>query len=341
MTPWPPIANRSNRAAPPPPRTPRSWREAFVRYLRSECHLAENTVLAYDRDLRRFFTWLGGRRIEGLSISDLSGYPAWLTAAATRPASISRHVVSLKVFFRYLQLEGVLTENQAELLGTQKLWQRVPTVLSPDEIDALLTAPKPPQPWPRRDRAMLELLYATGCRVSELSSSRVRDVHLDERYCLCHGKGDKQRVVPLGKKAVAAVRDVSAARAAETGGPPQPTPSEFLLLSPRGARLRRERIWELIKRLRQAEPAARPNSARTRCATASPRTSGRRRRLAASAGNARPRQHRHDADLHPRRPHAAQEGPRRSFIRGREDRGTGRRPRLPRSCSCRGLPWAA
>ena len=224
------------------------WREAFVRYLRSECHLAENTVLAYDRDLRRFLEWLGNRRIEGLTVSDLARLPGLADGSRSfAPASVSRHVVSLKVFFRYLQLESVLTENQAELLGTQKLWQRVPTVLSPDEIEALLTAPRPPQPWPRRDRAMLELLYATGCRVSELSTLKVRDLHLEERFCVCHGKGDKQRVVPLGKKAVAAVeaylqheRPKLAAR--------QGTPSIFLLLSPRGARLRRERIWELIKR---------------------------------------------------------------------------------------------
>jgi integrase/recombinase XerD len=223
------------------------WREAFVRYLRSECHLAENTVQAYDRDLRRFLQWLGNRRIEGLTISELSGYPAWLTEQQLAPASISRHVVSLKVFFRYLQLESVLGENQAELLGTQKLWQRVPTVLSPDEIDRLLTAPKPPQPWPRRDRALLELLYACGCRVSELSTLKLRDLHLAERYSLFHGKGDKQRVVPLGNKAIAAVeaylqheRPKLAARAA--------TPSMFLLLSTRGAQLRRERIWELVKR---------------------------------------------------------------------------------------------
>src|SRR5688572_10723802 len=181
------------------------WREAFVRYLRTECHLAENSVLAYERDLRRFFTWLGSRRIEGLSISHLSDYPAFLTREELAPASIGRHVVSLKMFFRYLQLEGVLSDNQAELLGTQKLWQRVPTVLSTAEVESLLTAPRPPRPWWRRDRAMLELLYATGCRVSELSLLRPRDVHLPEHYCLCHGKGDKQRVVPMGRMAVAAV----------------------------------------------------------------------------------------------------------------------------------------
>lgn len=222
------------------------WREAFVRYLRSECNLAENTVVAYDRDLRRFLDWLGARRIEGLAISELAGYPAWLTEQELAPASIGRHVVSLKVFFRYLQLEGVLAENQAELLGTQKLWQRVPTVMSAAELDKLLSTPRPPQPWWRRDRAMLELLYATGCRVSELSMLRPRDVHLNEQYCLCHGKGDKQRVVPLGKKAIDAVElylQHERPKLAERGQ----GESQFLLLSSRGARLRRERIWELIK----------------------------------------------------------------------------------------------
>ncbi len=222
------------------------WREAFARYLRSECHLAENSVLAYERDLRHFFTWLRGRRIEGLGVSALSDYPAWLTAQEFAPASISRHVVSLKVFFRYMQLEGALSENRAELLGTQKLWQRVPTVLSSGEVDALLSAPRPPRPWWRRDRAMLELLYATGCRVSELSLLRPRDVHLPERYCLCHGKGDKQRVVPLGRRAIEAVKDYLD-RERPKLAQRRETPSQFLLLSSRGGRLRRERIWELIK----------------------------------------------------------------------------------------------
>jgi len=221
-------------------------REAFVRYLRSECHLADNSVQAYDRDLRRFFEWLRGRRIANLSISELSDYPAWLTGKELAPASISRHIVSLKVFFRYLQLEGSLTDNQAELLGTQKLWQRVPTVLSQSDVELLLMSPKPPRPWWRRDRAMLELLYATGCRVSELSLLRPRDVYLADRYVMCHGKGDKQRVVPLGRKAIAAIEAylqherlklIERAR----------MPSQFLLLSSRGGRMRRERIWELIK----------------------------------------------------------------------------------------------
>jgi integrase/recombinase XerD len=221
-------------------------REAFVRYLRTECHLAENTVRAYERDLKRFFTWLGGRRVEGLRISDLAGYPSWLTDRGLAPASIGRHVVSLKVFFRYLQLEGAVSDNQAELLGTQKLWQRVPSVLTAKEVDALVIAPRPPRPWWRRDRAMLELLYATGCRVSELSNLKLRDLNLADRICHCHGKGDKQRVVPLGKRAVAAVEDYLQHERPRLAKRREPA-AEYLLLSSRGARLRRERIWELIK----------------------------------------------------------------------------------------------
>jgi integrase/recombinase XerD len=245
------------------------WREAFGRYLRTECHLAENSVAAYERDLRRFCEWLGRRRVEGLSVSDLADYPAWLTAKELAPASISRHLVSLKVFFRYLQLEGVLVDNQAELLGSQKLWQRVPMVLAGDEIDRLLASPRPPRPWWRRDRAVLELLYATGCRVSELSLLRPRDVQLAERYCLCHGKGDKQRLVPLGRRAIEAVEAYLAHERPKLVERRE-NPSQFLLLSSRGSRLRRERIWELIKQYgREAGCAAElsPHSLRHSFAT--------------------------------------------------------------------------
>ena len=97
------------------------WPEALADYLRNECHLAENTVAAYGRDLRRFNEWLDGRAPEKLTIAQLGDYAAWLHAQRLAPASIARHLVSLKVFFRYLQLEGVMTENLAELLGSQKL----------------------------------------------------------------------------------------------------------------------------------------------------------------------------------------------------------------------------
>ncbi len=221
---------------------------AFIEYLKNECHLAPNTVAAYSRDTRRFQRWLDGRDVLKLNIQQMSKFVGWLHAENLAPASITRHLVTVKVFYRYLQLEGVVEDNVAELLGTQKLWERVPEVMSPEEVDELLRAPsrRLDEFW-RRDRAMLELLYATGCRASELSNMRVRDLHLDEKYCMCHGKGDKQRLVPLSQAAVTAVRGYlekerpGLAAAAETS-------PEWLLLSRRGRRLRRERIWEGVKR---------------------------------------------------------------------------------------------
>ncbi|HEY4759697.1 MAG TPA: site-specific integrase, partial [Thermoguttaceae bacterium] len=170
----------------------RTWLESFRSYVSGECHLAENTVAAYGRDLERFIEWLAGRSIHKLTIRELADYAGWLHKKKLAPASIARHIVSLKVFFRYLQLENVISDNLAELLGSQKLWQRVPKVLSPQQVDRLLQAPRKYDPYWRRDRALLELLYATGCRASELSHLKLRDLHLVEGYCICRGKGDKE-----------------------------------------------------------------------------------------------------------------------------------------------------
>ena len=163
------------------------WFDSFVDYLRTECHLAENTVAAYKRDIDRFRNWLGQRRVTALTIRDLSDYAAWLHERKLAPASVARHLVALKVFFRYLQLEGVMQKNLAELLGSQKLWERVPEVLSPKMVEAFLSTPRKSDGLGVRDRALLELLYATGCRASELSNLKVADLNLDERFCKCRG----------------------------------------------------------------------------------------------------------------------------------------------------------
>lgn len=223
------------------------WQQDFADYLRTECHLAANTVAAYRRDLAKFFTWLGSRRMQSLAVSELAGYPAWLAEQGLAPKSVTRHVASLKVFFKYLQLEGAITDNQAALLGTQKLWQKVPQVLSVAQTDQLLAAPRAADGWWRRDRAILELLYATGCRVSELAALKLRDLHLPEHYCICHGKGDKQRIVPLGRRAIEAVEQYLQEERPRLAARQSPA-SDAVILSPRGLPLRRERIWELIKR---------------------------------------------------------------------------------------------
>ncbi|MDP6553589.1 MAG: site-specific tyrosine recombinase XerD [Pirellulaceae bacterium] len=226
---------------------PQRWTAAFVDYLRGECRLANNTVAAYTRDLARFQSWLEGRAVARLTIADLSDFVAWLHSHKLAPSSIARHIVTVRMYFRYLQLEGVLRENLAELLGSQKLWERVPEVLSPAMVDQFLLAPSPLEPFWRRDRALLEVLYATGCRASEISNLLLEDVHLAEAYCLCYGKGNKQRLAPLGKKAVQAVRQYLDQERPDLAAIPAKMPG-WLLLSRSGRRLRREAIWQLVKK---------------------------------------------------------------------------------------------
>lgn len=224
-----------------------SWVGRFADYLRSECHLSSNTVVAYGRDLVHFRAWLGKRTIRSLTIQSLSDYVGWLHDQNLSPSSVARHIVSLRMFFRYLQLESFLNDNTAELLGSQKLWKRVPQVLSPDLVQRFLKAPKRSERFWRRDRAILELLYATGCRASELSGLRCRDVKLADGLVKCHGKGDKQRLVPLARAAVEVVREYlekERSRLVERASQPPP----WIILSRRGRRLRREAIWEIVKK---------------------------------------------------------------------------------------------
>jgi len=223
-----------------------AWEGAFVHHLSAECHLSENTVAAYRRDLRRFLEWLEGRDIRSLTVQDLSDYAGWLHARGLAPASLARHIVSLRLFFRYLQLEGVLKANQAELLGSPQVWEQIPNVLTPQQVEALLESPKPFESCYRRNRAILEFLYATGCRVSEVANLRLEDIHLDEHYCVCRGKGNKQRIVPLGNRAIVRFQEYLTHErpllVQKAGGTPP-----WAFLSYRGRRIRRERIWELLK----------------------------------------------------------------------------------------------
>src|SRR3954463_5267154 len=103
---------------------------ACIDYLRTECHLAKNSTEAYQRDLKRFCHWAGTRPVPKLTVRDLSDYMGWLQTQKLAPPSVARHIVSLKIFYRYLQLEGIVQENPAELLGTHKTWERVPEGLS-------------------------------------------------------------------------------------------------------------------------------------------------------------------------------------------------------------------
>jgi integrase/recombinase XerD len=218
----------------------------FLDYVRHERALAENTQAAYRRDLRDFQEWLGDRAAATLSVRDLGDYFAALAKKGLARASIARQAATLRTFYSFLQLEGVVTESPAELLTAAKRDDAMPGTLSPAQVDRLLAGPEAKTPVGIRDRALLELLYATGCRASEVSAMRLSDVHLAESFCICRGKGDKERVVPLGKRAIAALAawiDVPRKAFATRAGS-QPA---WVILSSRGNRLSRMRIWEVVR----------------------------------------------------------------------------------------------
>ncbi|HMO14832.1 MAG TPA: site-specific tyrosine recombinase XerD [Pirellulaceae bacterium] len=224
-----------------------NWVERFVHYLRHECHLAENSIAAYTRDTHRFIEWVAGRDLRSLEINDFSEYVAHLDALNLAPASIARHVVTLKMFYRYLQLESIVSNNPAELLGCQKLWQRLPNVLSPEKVERFLNAPRKIEKFFLRDKALLEILYATGCRASEVSGLRIGDLELDKKYMRCTGKGNKQRMTLLGDDAVHWIDQYLRKQRPELVRN-LARDHEFVFVSRSGRPLRREAIWELVKK---------------------------------------------------------------------------------------------
>jgi len=218
----------------------------FLDYVRHERALSDNTQQAYRRDLRDFSAWLATGNPTTLSVRDLGDYLGSLDKRGLARASVARQAATLRTFYAFLQLEGVVRESPAELLTAGRRADVIPGTLTPEQVDRLLESPETATPSGRRDKALLELLYATGCRASEVSSMRLTDVHLKESFCTCRGKGDKERVVPLGRRAIAALRVwIEGTRpnfAARAGSTPA-----WVILSSRGNRLSRMRIWEIVR----------------------------------------------------------------------------------------------
>jgi integrase/recombinase XerD len=220
----------------------------FLHYLMSECGVSPHTLAAYRGDLMRFCGWRQAHApgpLAKLGVRDLTGYVDFLTQSGLAPTSVGRHMASLSTFFRFLIFEGRLEENMAKLLIAPAVWDRLPTVLSPAAVDRLLGAPSHETRLGRRDRAALETLYATGCRASEVVALRPQDLDLQAGVARCVGKGDKERIVPLGSRARAALseylardRPVLIARQSET----------LTVLAARSGRpLSRIGLWRIVK----------------------------------------------------------------------------------------------
>lgn len=227
---------------------PSTFLTDFLRYEEAELGASRNTRLAYRTDLEQFCDWFkqsGPATVQAVTLATLTSYLTHLHARNLAASSIGRKLVAIKMFFRYLVLEGVLQQSVADLLNSPKLWQKLPQVLSPENVERLLVEPNSTDRWPRRDRAILALLYATGCRASEVANMDLRDLRVDEGFCRCLGKGDKERLVSLNPVALAALnayfeaeRPLLAPNASETA----------VFLSGRGKRFHRIMIWHLVKK---------------------------------------------------------------------------------------------
>jgi integrase/recombinase XerD len=221
---------------------------AFRNYLKAERGMAENTVLAYGRDLDRFAAWAaGGGMADHLkpSLLELSRYVGHLHEEQLAPPSQARHLVALKMFYRFLRIEERGDPAAVELLASPSLWDRIPHVLSPMAVEKLLAAPTPADRFFLRDRALLETLYATGSRASEVVTLRLADLHLTGAFCKCVGKGNKQRIVPLNPPAIAALTSyLGDARPGLT----KATEVPWVFVSRGGRRLTREMLWVLVKK---------------------------------------------------------------------------------------------
>jgi integrase/recombinase XerD len=217
----------------------------FLEYLTVEKGLAQNTILAYARDLGKFLNFIKKERLSwpGLSEEAVIRFVHQESRAGLSPRSMARLVSALKSFFKFLVLSGLLKKNPSSQLSTPSTWLALPKVLTVKEVEDLLRAPDEKKAQGLRDRAMLEVLYASGLRVSELVTLKPADVNINEGFLICRGKGGKERIVPLGREACSHVgRYLREVRARLGSAPTQP-----LFLTRRGEGFTRQGFWKLLK----------------------------------------------------------------------------------------------
>lgn len=183
--------------------------QRFIDYIRIERGLSENTVQAYARDLASLARWLeesDRMALPTLTTLDLRQFLVFRLDSGVSARTLARHVVTIRRFFRYLWEDQLILENPAEVLEVPSVHAALPRYLSEEEVDALLDVPSDTTPEGLRDRAMLEVLYATGLRVTELVTLPMQGLRMEAGYVLVQGKGSKERIVPLGEEAVDALR---------------------------------------------------------------------------------------------------------------------------------------
>ncbi len=216
----------------------------FLDYLSVEKGLSANTILSYGRDLGKYLSFLQRHAVDWSRADEVTvaRFIRDESRAGLQARSLARLISAMKSFYRFLALDGFVRKEPTSNLSSPKTWLNLPKFLTVPEVEALLRQPDEGEPGGLRDRAMLEVLYATGLRVSELIHLKPGDINLDEGYVVCRGKGGKERVVPVGGTAAACVR-----RYCDEARPRlDKKSSEALFLTRRGEPFTRQGFWKML-----------------------------------------------------------------------------------------------
>jgi len=216
------------------------WIDRFLQYLRIEKGVAENTIQSYKHDLAMYREHLDSTRLVEARPADVSGFLKFLYVRKLKPRSATRAFAAVRGLHKFLILEKAAEQNPTITVERPRWWKPLPNVLALEEVDRLLASPKEDTPRGLRDRAMLEVLYATGLRISELLGLKLNGVNVEAGFVRCMGKGSKERIVPLGASAAEAVSAYLRSRRVRM-------PTDYLFLNNRGNKLSRMGFCKILR----------------------------------------------------------------------------------------------
>lgn len=216
----------------------------FLRYLKTEKNVSHHTERSYLSDLEQLFDFLGEKKLEDMDHGALRQFVAHLMKLKIKKSSIARKLSAIRTFYRYLNRQGVLNDNPARLISTPKREHRLPAVLTVDDAMQLMESPKSVDAAWLRDRAVLETLYSTGIRASELVGMNIEDISRQERLVRIRGKGRKERIVPIGRKAIDAID-------AYIGGGKRRATLNAVFTGPSGKRLTARTVQRILENYRK------------------------------------------------------------------------------------------
>ena len=230
----------------PPSSSPEDSRRLFLEYLAVEKGLARNTILAYSRDIGKFLDFVKAGKLVWSRVPEeaLIRFIHRESQSGLSARSLARLISALRSYFKFLVLSGFVKKDPSSQLSTPSTWRSLPKYLTVDEVEKLLKSPDGSKPHGLRDRAMIEVLYGSGLRVSELASLKLAEVNLEDGFLVCRGKGGKERIVPLGRSACGAVRRyLTEVRPLFVSGE-----RDDLFLSRLGKPFTRQGLWKLLRR---------------------------------------------------------------------------------------------